>query len=887
MSPNRNSPLRRLIGLLMSAVVIAAGASLARAQASPTRDDDPVVEYLERHGLTDLVIARLESRFGEALGEERIPLAERLAVLYGRMLDETGDDRERAHWERKSRDMLERVPKANTETLRLTIHKASYLRAERLAELHRLRRATDEERQTAARLMGEVAAAMGDSHASFRERIRRLESTDFGTSNVDSETIEAQLAELDTFAMQAAYYGGWARYYQAWLGGGTSGLDQAIQLFGDILQFDGAPPEPEDVPESMLSPEHAARAAIGIALCHAQAGRAQTGLAWLDNVQAANPQSPRVQAILPGYRLVVLFAAGQWDEIELSIAKWRSEGRLTTTLVRLFAVLALEQSQSTGDAQSRRLGEEAVNMLAQMGELHQVIEIADVFRLDSLGGDSFILAYVPAIKAYEAAREAHHGDEPATDPNMIALYAAAERLLTTTADRRDARQWPDAARHARLLVAWSQYFQGRLAPAASLFEDTSRELTGDEAESAMWMSIVCRERLASANESDPKWAADLDRALQEFVKRFPSSSRAGRVRFRQATADATPSPQAVEELLAIPPSSDAYGAARAEAERMLFLLFRDAPADRRIQAAQQYLEVAMPLLEADERRAFIGSADAAAREQYLTRARRVLDVLLTRGVARVSEARQILDRLETARAAGLIDLSAVAGELDYRRFQAQILSGGFEEAARWCEELWKSDPDSAFAQSASRALYTYAVQDWQTFKQDARLEETLRRVVLHGRRALRSAGDPPSAAEPASAAIMLNVADAALTLDTMTQGADAELRPLAESWFASLLEAQPRHFRVLRGAAIIAESRGRADEALQHWRTAMTGSPESAPEWYEARYHFMRLLHGSEPARAREVMSQHILLHPDYGPEPWGAKIRELHEQMKRQGGDQ
>ncbi len=856
------------------------------AAAPPRDDDDPVIVYLQRHNLTDLVIARLEARFEEALGEDRIPLAERLAVLYGRMLDETDDDAQRAEWERRSRDMLDQVPPANTEVLRLTIHKASYLRAERIAELHRLRRATDVERATAVRLMGEVAAAMSQNFIAFREQIRRKEGADIG-KDTDAAEVEAQLQDLDSKAMQAAYYGGWARYYQAWLTGSAAGLDEAAMMFAYLLQSQDALPQPEDISEGMLSNELAARAAIGIALCQAQAGRASSGLAWIDAVQAAAPKSEHLQSILRGYRLVILFAARQWGEIEQEIAAWRADGSLTTTLVRLYAVLALDQSQSTGDPEARRLGEQAVNLLAEMGELLQVIEIANVFRLDTLGGDSFILAYVPAIKAYEAAREQHgSSEEPATDAKVIALYAQAEKQLADTAARRDAGKWPQAARHAQLLVAWAQYFQNQLGQAATHFEQISTQLTGDESEGAMWMSIVCRERLASG-DPNPEAAASLQKALHAFLDRFPSSSRAGRVRFRLATShSAVPTLDAVDELLAIPPGSDTYAAARNEAERLLYLLLREAPADQRIQTAARYLGVALPLLESDERRAFLGGGDTSARDQYLLRARRVLDVLLTRGVARVSDARRILDRLETARAAGLMDLKDVSGELDYRRFQAQILSGGFDEAAQWCDELWKSDPQSAFAQSASRALYAYAVQDWQTFADDTRLEQTLRRVVLHGRRALRSAGDPPSPAESANAAIMINVADAAQMLDAMTKGGDAELRTLSEAWFGLLLAAQPRDFRVLRGSALIAERRGNADEALGHWRLAMNGSPEATAQWFEAKYHFIRLLSAAESARAREVMDQHVLLYPDYGPAPWGDKLRALHEQMKQARGD-
>lgn len=875
---------RPLAGLALFCTLLLSAFS-SRASAPPSGDNDPVIDYLQRHNFTDLVIARLEARFEEALGDDRIPLAGRLAVLYGRMLDETDDDAQRAEWERRSRDMLDHVPRANTQVLRMTINKASYLRAERLAELQRIRRATEVERATAVRLMGEVATAMTGNFTTFRDRIRKVEATDFSRQDIDAGAVEAQLMDLDSMARQAAYYGAWAKYYQAWLTGSTTGLDQAMMMFAYLLQSEDVLPQPEDVSEAMLTSELSARAAIGIALCQAQAGRPQVGLAWMDAVRAAGPKSERLQSILRGYRLVLLFAARQWAEVEESIAEWRAESTLTTTLVRLYAVLALEQSQATGDPEARHLGEQAVNLLAEMGELRQVIEIADVFRFDTLGGDSFILAYVPAIKAYEAAREAHGSEEPATDTNLIARYAKAEKQLADTAARRDAGKWPQAARHALLLAAWAQYFQNQLGLAAAHFEQISLQLTGDESEGAMWMCIVCRERLASASD-DARAAANLQKALSAFLDRFPSSSRAGRVRFRLATArTASPMLSTVDELLAIPPSSDTYAAARNEAERLLYLLFREAPADQRIQSAARYLGVALPLLDSDERRAFLGGGDTTARDQYLLRARRVLDVLLTRGVARINDARRILDRLETARAAGLLDLKEVSGELDYRRFQAQILSGGFDEAAKWCDELWKTDPQSAFAQSASRALYAYAVQDWQTFTDDARLEETLRRVVLHGRRALRSAGDPPSPAESANAAIMLNVADAALTLDTMTKGGNAALRPLAEAWFAILLEAQPRDFRVLRGAGLIAERQGNADEALSHWRLAMNGSPETTAAWFEAKYHFIRLLNNSEPQRAREVMDQHLLLHPDYGPAPWGDQLRALHEQMKKAGG--
>jgi hypothetical protein len=51
-------------------------------------------------------------------------------------------------------------------------------------------------------------------------------------------------------------------------------------------------------------------------------------------------------------------------------------------------------------------------------------------------------------------------------------------------------------------------------------------------------------------------------------------------------------------------------------------------------------------------------------------------------------------------------------------------------------------------------------------------------------------------------------------------------------------------------------------------------------EWYEARYQSLRLLFLVDAPRAREAMKQHVLLYPDYGPEPWGKKLKELDQTM-------
>jgi hypothetical protein len=61
----------------------------------------------------------------------------------------------------------------------------------------------------------------------------------------------------------------------------------------------------------------------------------------------------------------------------------------------------------------------------------------------------------------------------------------------------------------------------------------------------------------------------------------------------------------------------------------------------------------------------------------------------------------------------------------------------------------------------------------------------------------------------------------------------------------------------------------------------MTGLEPGTPDWFEARYESLRLLAASEPRRAKEALMQHVVLYPQYGPEPWGLKLKQLEEELK------
>jgi tetratricopeptide (TPR) repeat protein len=154
-----------------------------------------------------------------------------------------------------------------------------------------------------------------------------------------------------------------------------------------------------------------------------------------------------------------------------------------------------------------------------------------------------------------------------------------------------------------------------------------------------------------------------------------------------------------------------------------------------------------------------------------------------------------------------------------------------------------------------------------------------RRVLERGARVITQFGvDEATLAAPAVQSLYDTVARAAETVWEQEQDEQAlEQALILDRRIASAERAAPA---ALRRLGRLAEAAGAPAEALDAWRRLLAGLPEGASDWYEARYQSVRLLWELEPEKARSVMAQHRLLHPDFGPEPWGAKLRELNGVM-------
>ena len=90
----------------------------------------------------------------------------------------------------------------------------------------------------------------------------------------------------------------------------------------------------------------------------------------------------------------------------------------------------------------------------------------------------------------------------------------------------------------------------------------------------------------------------------------------------------------------------------------------------------------------------------------------------------------------------------------------------------------------------------------------------------------------------------------------------------------------------LRAAAGLAERFGKTDRALACWRLLAAGSEAGTEPWYEAKFHLISLLAEVDPVRARLVMDQYKQLNPEYGPQPWAARLLGLDRRIGRSGLD-
>lgn len=885
------------------------------AQDPPITDEsrsvtsDQVVEaYIERLNLRALHAQQLEELLAKAPRDRRTAIAERLARVYVDLLAgaRSGSDRER--WEQRARAMLAQTPEADSIELRISLARANYVRAEDISERHRLRLATVEEVSDAERQLRALAQTLQELGYRASSRVEQLERVE--QQGDTTEKLQEELALARRQRSSAFYFAGWSNVYLALITKTDAPAVEAQRQFGWLLNSSGGRPASLDrVQPSMFQYEHVARAAIGCSLAASLRGSDVEAIRWLDAVEEAPGTSQAVRDQLLSRRMAVLGQAKRWADLELLVRRQRQIKEralgaahqtkpLPVLLARLLAVITLEADKSLAAKPIEQLASIALADLVALREVAQILDLVGKYGTTPLGDTGFIVHYVRALQAYERARTAHqsegNSDEPTSIPATATDYRTAASLFTAAMQQSDVKDFAVDSSRAGIMLGRSLFMAGDFLAAAdallashkalgtSVPQGTDAKAWSSTAEESLWLAVLSLERAARTKDADLGLKSRLSEVVTLYLRSFPDSERAPRLVLMQVSLGELSDDEAIKVLSAVASTSPMYEPARRQLARILYSKFRAARGTDRDFIAAQFIVIAEQVMASDQRTAMAQDKTAAAEavERVITRARQLLDALLTTSTPDASRAQNVLKVLQGVAAFNASDLTPHAPELLFRELQIALVLGNDSAAEAHFEKLANTrDPSQQFLAAAERAMYRSTAQKYKPADTSEEGYQLARRVVSFGVRVIDRMGSSRDALkEPGALGLYSSVASAAR--DAFKRDGDVKNRDLAIRLDKSLLQVQPRLEVALRRLAEMSEAAEDHAVSLSCWRTLHESQTIGSEFWFETRYEFIRVLNRLDGQRARRSMNELLVLFKDFGPEPWGSRLRELDAQL-------
>jgi len=820
----------------------------------------------------------LEQELDGSTGDHREELLTRLADIYARLLEHVTDRARRLELEQRSRRLLQKAPNRNTEELQLALFRATFRGVERAAENYRLRLVDDEELDRARATLAELVPDLERLRRRAADRVRDIERRLSRSSGTDAIVLTEQTDQVRQLEAQCTFLTAWAMYYQSWLNDHRDVARVAERHFATLLDLQDQPPQPDGVSVDLRGVEAIARCILGMALCRSRTASSATAMAWLELLEHEQTYPP-LRKELPAWRMVVHLEHGEYDTVRVLLFSGDDDAEPPPVhWLRLTAVHCLERAARSAEAAA--LATDAVTALASRGELEQVFDLAQRYGPEALATRGFAQQYVTGVLQYLDARAAHGNDAPIIDPAVGALYDAAIESFTGARRQRDAEAYPGARADCVRLGGRCHYFKGDLLDARNAFLDAASTLPATQGAEALWMAIVCLDRLTDTVSSNPALARELAELVDRFLAAYPASEHAPHLLLRRAVTRGQVSLDTAEQLLGIPEQSAVYEEARRRGVRMLYRLYRDSTGPQRIALGNRYLDEARILLALDER--LLSGGSEQTQQRFVVRGRRMLEVALHEGIGRLSAAGNVLDRFTLMSEQRMVDLTPVEPELNYRRLQLHLWADDPIAAAERADALWVDDAQGVWTRLASRALFKAARAQLAEARETGRDDDGAFRLIMrYGQRVLEAYDDDPAVLDD-EALLAEHAAVAEAAMAHWQHHRDPGTGQDALALYERLLTARPSNAVFLRSTAVLSGELKKPEQALRCWRILVTGLQQGTEPWYEAKYNLINLLARTDPARAREVLDQHIRLHPDGGPDPWGARLRGLDRRLER-----
>ena len=795
---------------------------------------DEVGGWLRRMECYELLALHLEKQLKVGTAKEQAGAAQDLADLYASMLG-TADEDTRTKILRNAKSLIEREPALATTDLKLQLLRGSYLAAEQVVEQYRFRVVSPESHAAAINQLREVHSELTKLRPKLMESLR--------ASRGKIGELRARNAGLSTTLL------GWSGYYLARHDRTPDGALNSAKLFAEVLQSPNA--SLQEVSTDLRVHEYGARALLGIALCKEVANDPAGSDPWLEELEKDDVWA-EIKRQIPLWRLHILIDAKRWDSILTLMQEDKTKGGFPDYWLLLIASRSLEDSFNVN---ADLLSAESIERLVKLGQLNMVSGLVDRYGERVLSKTNFVGKYILADLQFQSLRKKWDGVSPSTDSDIVDAFTSIAILLQNALDAKDAGEFPYARSNCEFLLAHSQYQARMFSSASSTFYQTA---DGARLEEGLWMTIICLNQLKTRSFEQDELR---DLAIEQYITAFPSSERASQLKVHRSF-DESQDLRSLDELLAIPHHDPMYDKARSRAEDLLYIAWRSSALNNKVEAGSHYLEISRPLLYEDA--ASTDTTEAVT----LKRARRILDVALHAKIQRTLAAENVFALLLNFP----IEDELVQQELLFRQLQLLLLKEGLEEAMQLGATLREESPLSIWNNHASVALIN-AMRD-----ASLALRETLKHDYFNLVSNYIQTCSDTELSKPSLFGLGVETVENGLQLwqDEQLESTVHVTKKLTNR----LLQFNPQNRSLLRSGALIEETIGDVEVALQHWRVLSNGLQKGTLEWFEARYKCISLVSDRDRERGNKMLSQYLALYPTYGMPPFDKKFKELESRL-------
>lgn len=824
-------------------------------------------QFLARLGLTDLRLTNLQRLLDrEVAAKQQQVLARQLADLYAEELIAAADEPERfASLYERFEKLLAKYPTANSPTIEVVRLQAEYQRAESLL-LHWLEEPADKESlATAKQILTQIQPQL---EVRQTELTAAIEAAEEAIDNIKSDQ-ERQLAEQKLLrdraaAARADFFAGWAAYY---LGiarqkptAARSDFTTAKQHFTRLLDVtddkDYAAIEPETIG---LESIWRSRAVCGLGLTELglkHQAAAERVFGWLSH--ASVPPVLRDQAAYWQLRGLLnvgsLTAAAHFAASETAaFSSAPSPGKSS------LAIAALRAGAAAAGNDREQLVAAGIRGLARMRQFDTLDKLIEQYHLDAgVNGDDFHLTWLRGRREYLAAEKAKSAEG----------FRAAAETLTAALTKPAARTELTEAGQARYYLGWSRYRLDEFDAAARLFQEAAATLhtaVPEIALQAAWMRCSCLVQLVA---KDKRHVPAASAALSAFKQEYPASEEAQQAdilltRLLQSHAE----PQvAIRQLAAIKPGEPSYAAAQFEICQLQFQLWNKGKSD-----AAKAEPIAADLLKSVDRYLSLPSKNTEP-ERRIKAVLLAVDVLQSEAKPERGHIASLMSSVSQAVEA-VSPSSLPAVEYQYRRLQLAQSTGDAAAASSAADWIATHGTGTPYELPALVVQARAADQAVSAASGPERTKHVRTAAGLY-ERLVKLLGD-----SPATLGSNKNALAAASKLAQYDEA--LERWPAAADRLGRLVAAQPRDRRLLRRAGIASFLADRPTEALEYWRTLLTGLDNGSDGWLEAKYFQLLCLEKTDWPTCQKVYQQFQVLYPEVKSAAWREKFAELNARMK------